>query len=499
MEAKQLVQVHDVSKPLSRLEISKSLITVDSSKGNLTILEQEQLDWFKEEFWYELKTLGQDVSNINERWNLYTLRTKGLDLSLNAVLGGVARFNEGGSFTYRYSNGLAFFGYFKDIIGFYFNFRDNREQGDRVDYTRALTPDQGFVLSKGGFPANYVEYDEFDGHLSLDLGPVQIEAGKDLNVWGHGYRGQLILSTKAPSYPELKLKVRLTDWLDFAYIHAWLFSGIMDSNLSYRIRGGGVDFGYRTVYRDKFLASHILEATIIPGLDVSVGESIVYSDKTPQLIYLIPIMFFRSADHYNRSQDNSQFFADVKADLIRNVGLYGTLFIDELSLESIFGAEGTSTNQIGYQVGALLTNLVADNFDLRAEYTKIRPWVYSNYIPVNSYENNGFVLGSWIGQNADDLYLEANYTLLRSLKFSAYFERFRKAGITYPYTLPVLHFLYGPERRESDFGFKVRFEPTRDLFATLSACFSNVSDEATSVENVKDTQVVFSLRYNLFY
>ncbi len=507
METKCLVQMHDVAKPLTRLEIAKSVMLVDSSRNQLTEVERQQLDWFKEEFWYELRKLGYDVSSLGERWNLYTIRTEALNLELNAVLGGKAQFNtcgepaesKGGAFTYRYSNGLTFYGYFKDLIGFYFNFHDNREQGDRVDFTRALTPDQGIVIQRGG--SNYAEFDKFDGHVSLDLGRLQIEVGKDVNVWGHGYRGQLILSAKPPSYPQIKLHVKLTDWLNFTYIHAWLFSNVVDSVLSYKtplnLSLGRTD-NDRTVYRDKCLASHIIEATIIPGLDISLGESIVYSDKTPQLIYLIPIMFFRAADHYNRQQDNSQFFLDVKANLIKNIGFYGTLFIDEITLENLFDRD-KSNNQLGFQIGTLVVNPLIDNLNLRAEYTRILPWVYSNWTPADTYENNGYVLGHWIGQNADDLYLEANYYPFRSFKLSAYYEKFRKGGISYQYSIPMPPFLYGPVRRQDDVGFMLRFEPLRDLFATLSARFITLSDEKLNITNDKDTEIIFSLRYNVFY
>jgi hypothetical protein len=503
MEARRIIHVHDVAKPLARIEIARYLTRIDSSKAHLTSVEKEQLEWYKEEFWYELKKVGYDVSDLTGRWNLYSLRSEAFNLNVNAVLGAKAQFNKDGAFTYRYSNGLLAYGYFKDIFGVYFNFHDNREQGDRVDFTRAFTPDQGIVITIGRPPDNYTEFDKFDGYVSLDLGRVQIEAGKDLNVWGHGYRGQLILSTKAPSYPEIKLKVSLTDWLNFAYIHAWLFSNVVDSLLTY-----GTDLSHsagrsydRKIYRDKYLASHILETSVIPGLDVSVGESIIYSDSSPQLIYLIPIMFFRSADHYNRGQDNSQFFLDVKANLIRNIGLYGALFIDEMSLENIFNKD-KSRNQLGFQIGTLIVNPLIDNLHLRAEYTRILPWVYSNYIPADTYENNGYTLGHWIGQNADDLYLEANYIPLRSLKLSACYEKLRKGGkkdINYQYNYPSQPFLYGPVRREDDFGFMVGFEPLRDLFATFSARFSSVTDEATNIVDQGSSEIIFSLKYNVFY
>ena len=59
------------------------------------------------------------------------------------------------------------------------------------------------------------------------------------NVWGAGENGNIILSTKAPAYPQLKLHARLSKDIDFTYIHGWLFSGIIDSSQTYNTQYWG--------------------------------------------------------------------------------------------------------------------------------------------------------------------------------------------------------------------------------------------------------------------
>jgi ethanolamine utilization cobalamin adenosyltransferase len=66
MESKRLIYTQDVAKPLTRLEIAEFITLVDASRKDLTSVAQQELGWFKEEFWYELKKLGWDVSDLSE-------------------------------------------------------------------------------------------------------------------------------------------------------------------------------------------------------------------------------------------------------------------------------------------------------------------------------------------------------------------------------------------------------------------------------------------------
>jgi len=72
----------------------------------------------------------------------------------------------------------------------------------------------------------------------------------------------------------------------------------------------------------------MLSVTPTSGLNVSLGESIVYSDGPPNILFLIPVMFFRSADHYLTNHNlndgsNSQFFLDANYSFLNHIGTYG--------------------------------------------------------------------------------------------------------------------------------------------------------------------------------
>ena len=179
----------------------------------------------------------------------------------------------------------------------------------------------------------------------------EFTAGKDFLEWGYGESGKLVLSNKAPSFPFIRLDIHPVPWLRFNYFHGWLTSKVIDSSNIYTTLSGRFEHGLS--YRNKYIASHTLTITPLKGLDISLGESIIYSDKL-QISYLMPLMFFKLADHYlsnydNNIGNNSQFFAGISSrNHIKNTHLYGTLFIDEISIENLFNSQKQSVIKLDF-------------------------------------------------------------------------------------------------------------------------------------------------------
>ena len=158
------------------------------------------------------------------------------------------------------------------------------------------------------------------------------------------------------------------------------FSGIIDSSSIFYNTAGEITFSFI----DKFIATHSLIITPVSGLDLSIGESIIY-DEELEFLYLMPIMFFRLADHQlsrqlNSAGGNAQFYFGISSKgQIKNTHLYGTLFIDEISLNGLFDSE-TQRYQMGFTLGVSVVDLPIENLTARIEYTKNYPFVYQHYI-----------------------------------------------------------------------------------------------------------------------
>ncbi|HKJ82153.1 MAG TPA: capsule assembly Wzi family protein [Ignavibacteriaceae bacterium] len=523
MAQKGLIVFKDNIRPVSRKYIAERLnqIKIQNSKfkiQNLTELEREELEFYLKDYGMESSEFKVQGSKFDEnstfniqhstlagkdqydRWRLFSYSSDLLKVNVSPILGIEMGKNDGAKQTHTW-NGVSLYGYLTDKIGFSFNFRDNDESGDKIDRAKRFTPQTGGVVNKSS--NNSIQYSEVHANISTDWSWGEVTIGKDFLNWGYGESGLLVLSDKAPSFPFIRLDLHPTKWLRFNYIHAWLSSDVIDSVASYPTYRAGVT---RDVFRNKYLASHTLTLTPLKGLDVSLGESIVYSDKL-EISYLMPIMFFRLADHYlsngnNDAGSNSQFFLGVSSrNHIKNTHLYGTWFIDEFTLSGVFDSQ-KRRNQFGFTLGASVTDLPIDNMTLTAEYTRINPFVYSHYIPTQTYESSSYLMGHWMGYNADLIYGSLNYRFMRGLQATVWAEHIRKGGagiVDQQYQQPQPPFLFGLRTNYTYLGFDVKYEIMHELFLRGKYQSSLISAEQAngSFVDTRTSQFLASIYYGL--
>ncbi len=499
MEARGLLpEYRDAAKPLSRIVLAKHLKTLEGATERMTGVERDEYEFLKGEFHYELATLAGDLEPSEIRWHVISESFPGGIINLEPNF----RIDETGigkeNVRVR-DQGIKFYGYVFDDVGYYFNFVDSREAGNAINFTKALTPDPGVVPTKR--TDNSLEYNATEVQLNFRVGAFNFSLEKMQNIWGLERNGNLTFSNKAPSYPQVKLRVPVTDWMDFIYLHAELNSNVIDSSRSYLANSSALEPIFREVDRVKYMAAHMVEFTPTRGVDISLGESVVYSDRGPLLIYLIPIMFFKSAEHYNGDKDNVQWFGNLDLNLVRNVNVYGSLFIDDLSLDNILTGQ-EHPNYFGYTFGFQTYDVLLKNVELIAEYTRINPWVYTHQYPATEYTNDGYIMGSWMGQNSENIYLDLSYKPFRSVQFGGTMQVFRKGGqkdIYYQYHYPPGQpFLYGPLHEERSFGFHARYQFVRDGFIDARVTSRTTSDETLQLNNDRKLEFSVSARYGLW-
>ncbi|MCX6143799.1 MAG: hypothetical protein NTZ35_11320 [Ignavibacteriales bacterium] len=498
MEARGLLTGYrDAAKPLSRIVLAKHLKTLEGAIEQMTEVERDEYEFLKGEFHYELAMLAGDLEPSEIRWHVISETFPGgiVNLEPNFRIG---QTNIENSSVRVRDQGIKLYGYVFDDIGYYFNFVDSREVGSAINFTKALTPDPGVVPTKKN--DNSLEYNATEAQLNFRVGAFNFSIEKMQNIWGLERNGNLTFSNKAPSYPQIKLRVPVTDWMDFIYLHADLNSNVMDSTRSYYANSSALEPIFREVDRVKYMAAHMIEFTPTHGVNVSLGESVIYSDKGPLLIYLIPVMFFKSAEHYNGDKDNVQWFANLDLNVIRNTNVYFSLFIDDLALDDILKPD-RQRNYLGFTAGFQTYDVLLKNLELTAEYTRINPWVYTHEYPATEYTNNGYILGSWMGQNSDNIYLDLSYRPLRSVSFGGTMQVFRKGGqkdIYYQYHYPSQSFLYGPFHEERSVGFHARYQFVRDGFIDARVTSRTTNDEVLNLNNDRKIEFSVSARYGLW-
>ncbi|MFA5805644.1 MAG: capsule assembly Wzi family protein [Melioribacteraceae bacterium] len=458
------------------------------SQLSLTTLEKEELEWYKKEYYDEMNRGNENyVSDLqdgvlnrsNERrmrpfYYHDSLFTFSFSPSFLITMGSIAKESY-----YKRAWGFKMYGEIDQHFGFSLRFEENLEEGKTVDITKQFTPETGSVLSQN--KNNSIEFSETTGSILYGNSWITTGLTKEFFTLGSGYRSQLVLSTKAPSFPSIYFRLTPAKWFTYYFMHGWLLSRVTDSLATYRTELNG---NPRTFEREKYFVMHALQIKPIENLSVTVGETIIYSDKSPYMGYFIPFLFYRSVDHAitfggAESGNNGSIFMDWNYYHPLGFKLYGSAFLDEFSLTRFLKGE-SDRNQFGYTVGTAVYDFGVHGLMTRLEYTRILPWVYSNWIPTQTYTNANYLLGHFIGQNADQIFLQFDYRFIRGLETKVWGEYIRRGGmsaIANQYEDPGEAFLYGLRRNETNIGFEVSYEYLHDLLGKVYYQYSNVTDE----------------------
>ncbi len=503
MSLKRIITSNEFQKPLTKKEIGEYLKRVEKvvseqsavgsrqsvvSSKNLTELEKEELEWYKKEFYDELNPVNKNYvndlkdgllnSSIERRVRPFYYRDTLFTFSFSPTILATMGSNAGESY-FKRSWGFKMYGEINKNFGFSLGFLENLEKGKTVDVNKQLTNETGAVLSQN--ENSSIGYSETTGSLLYGNNWITTGLTKEFFTFGSGYRSQLVLSTKAPSFPSLYFRLTPAKWFTYYFMHGWLLSRVTDSLATYRTN---FNDNPRTIEREKYFVMHALQIKPVENFSFTVGETIIYSDKSPYLGYFIPFLFYRSVDHAitfggAESGNNGSIFMDWNYYHPLGFKLYGSAFLDEFSLTKFLKGE-KDRNQFGYTIGGAMYNLGLQGLLTRLEYTKILPWVYSNWIPTQTYANANYLLGHYIGQNADQIYLQLDYRFRRGLETKLWGEHIRRGGmsaIANQYELPGEAFLYGLRRNETNIGLEVSYEYLHDLFGKVYYQYSYVTDE----------------------
>ncbi|MEN9599793.1 MAG: hypothetical protein RL596_2112 [Bacteroidota bacterium] len=476
LSQKGLIDFQDIIRPVSREQIAGLLMQLDSSRTKLTSVETKELDFYLQEYKPVVGAIDAKLKAVQKDQNkrLRGLFYHGNNFQFNAdPFGSVMRVSGGGKDFTQMSQGLQFWGK-AGKFGFQFYYRDYTETGSGMDSFRRESPETGITKLFSGNPRSQ-NFSELRTNISYSWHNGSISVGKDQLQWGYGENGRIVLSDKAPSYPYIRFDYKPLKWLQFNYFHGWLNSNIIDSNASYGT-GSGVGTATRILFIPKYIASHTLLFKPTKGLDIAIGESIVYSDRL-DIGFLIPINFFKIYDNNRSNYDiragaNGQFFLQVSSrNHIKNTHVYGSLFVDEIRVSTMFN-KAKSRNQLGYTIGGSVTDVLLPYLTLGGEYTRVNPFVYSNLLPAQNYTQHNNALGDWMGNNFDRSTLFLKYTPIPRLRTYIRYQHIRKGGAGTIYQQyeaePQPKFLFDFQKKRTDLFVQVGYEFINNFYLTGS-------------------------------
>lgn len=499
------INFEDVLQPVSRKAIALHLNTLNDSISNLSSVEKAELKFYLKEF-SEFNTSPRDTllflkKDLAERWRFLSVNKGEFLLRGDPVI--TAGFKGGnGTSVLTWGNGLTFWGHAFKNLTFQGSFQDITERGTGIDSLRSFTSKEGIVRTVT-LNSKSINYSRLKGNITYAWNNGSASIGKDQLLLGYGENGRIILSDKAPAYPQIRIDFKPLKWLQFQYSHLWLHSGLIDSARNYN-KGNGVYSNDREFYIPKFMATHSLNLYPLKGLSLTLGESMVYSDQL-NIAYLIPIMFFKAYDQYESKYNvptgsNGQFFFQASSrNHIPKTHLYSTLFIDEIRTSTIFNRQ-KSRNQLGFNIGVSVTDVVVPYLTLGSEYTRINPFAYENLIPAQTYSSQGYSLGDWMGNNADRFLIFAKYTPLPRLKTEFQLQKIRKGGPgrveDQYFAEPQPAFLFDLQRNLTESQFKVSYEWINNL--QLQGLFTRIKERnVPAATNRSISRFDFSISFGL--
>jgi len=452
--------------PYSREEIGYLIQEIEQNRkeGKITLSNTESslFEKLKGEFIDEVQPLGvavnpkekephllrwQEENNqlyidvyFIEDWRILSEKNLKDKNSLHTTLGGIIR------------------GYLSERLYFYVDFRNTLLEGDDIQQEN-FDPSQGLPVSISG---SYAFTNQATAYLVYKLPFVEFWVGRAQSNWGPGYRGNLALSKNALVFNQYQVRV---SFKRFRYL----------STIGY----------LHSSFEQKNIAAHRLEVYLTPSLVIGAGETVIYGNRGIEFLYALPIMPYHIAEHHLGDKDNNNIFIDIHYRSRRNFSLYGELYIDDFSTwEDWFRYYG---NKFAFTLGGVwIDPFHLSDTELRCEYSRIEPYVYTHRNKINTYLNYDRIIGHWLGPDADALYMEISHMVNRSWHLRGSWEYRRNGQSTvYQPHLPSdgtdKHFLNGTVEYSHSFRFGITFEIHRDVVTSLDFHYSSV----TNFENVE--------------
>lgn len=520
MYNKGIIDYNSASIPLSKDAVSKLLIEINNQPNKLTSTDKNILKKYFVDFNIEDKDLNEsgffnkpqfnDLFNNDKQKYLYIYKDSTFKFYLDGIGSFTERISSGDSMGSHKSLmgelGFRFKANFNGILAAYLRASNNAQvSGSEADFdfVRRTNPkiDATGTVSYGG----RTYYNNYEGYLRYQAKTnwIAVSIGRYPMVQGLGFIDNLFMSRNSIPYDFVKLDLN---------------SKIFKYTFSYgSIRGDSLG----KKMESKNISSHRLDISFSKGFKLGVFESVIISNSPFSFTFLNPVSFLASAEFnkpsqgYNEDINNTMLGIDAIVKPVNNLSFQGSFLVDDLEFSTLFKPEAKEINKFAYQLGGFWSDaFTIPNLELKLEYTKIDPFVYSHTTNKSTYANWGYSLGHALPPNSDEIAVQLNYPVSSRVRFSVDFK-FQRSGDgnildslgrivgTYGGDLnrsngvgnatrtPV--FLEGNRKNRTIFNLHAEVEPIKQYF--LTADFTNkIFDNIFESRKMTDNYFTFGLR-----
>ncbi|MBI5645439.1 MAG: hypothetical protein HY962_00790 [Ignavibacteriae bacterium] len=322
-------------------------------------------------------------------------------------------------------------------------------------------------------------FDFSEAYLGVGWSWGDASLGRERVLIGGAHGDRVTLGMGAPVFDALRLNARAGNFR-FMYIHGFILAEKQLIEV------------FRPYYESKYFVYHRAEADLFESVRFGVYESVIYSQRQIDPGYLIPVNFFKSAEHAGGDRDNPMLGFDLQSLSLPGIELFGSWTIDDIDMAK-FGS-GWWGNKFIWQAGAVTHSLGDTRIGL--EYTRIEPYVYSHAMRDNEYTHKGVALGLELPPNSDEWYTHVTWWYGASLSLGASLRVRRHGANEYggDGSLRANHggsvterFVFGRDNETAPFlggvretrkilTLNCRYEPIRNIAFDAAIRFTKVED-----------------------
>jgi len=509
MKVKKILDnIHDDNPIMSRAEVRNHLEEVQAKYDLLSATEKKLLKKFQDEFYDNLadstntmqflghsEKYSKDIIDVfsNKIKFIYAYREEKANLYLEML----GRAVHGQIFKSEINNselfdiGFRLRGTLFDRLGYNLVVQKGGVAGS-ANYATTFDPRLRYNFKFYENIENISNYDFTEGYLRYFTEPIDkmklsFQIGREKIKLGYGYDSKLVISGDHPYLDFIKMDFNY-GIISFSSLHATTVGEFHED---------------RSLNYTKFYAYNKLKFTFKNLFQAGIGEAIIYTGRGIDLAYLNPFAFYKFEEMSLQDRDNGVLFLDFQSDFLKNIELQATFFLDENILSHLQDLELYS-NKTAYQIGVFWYSPFSINdLSFIAEYTKIRPYVYSHTNIKNSYTAHSELLGHRIGPNADEIYSKVSYNFSEKLRGNFEYRHIRSGENIYdalgnlvfnaggdalqPFRQGIdpehIKFLDGERINKDIFTLSFRYEPFREIFFDLNYSYlieKNIPKERSS-------------------
>lgn len=303
--------------------------------------------------------------------------------------------------SYLNSRGFYINGNFGKNFWFYMDFSENQlvttdyESDSYNSSADKQTGPQVLGKTNAKILGNAYDYEVADGYIGWRIGSVlDFQLGKSKVFIGDGYRS-LLLSDVASSYPMFRVNATFST-VKYMFMIAQLRAPRDD--IEHEVHNG--------VYT-KYSITHYLDVNLGKRFNIGLFENVIQCSwrangdyRGFDFEYLNPFVVFRPGESNAGSPDKMLVGMNMSFKVANWFTLHGQAVLNEFRLQELKNHKDWWANKYGFLAGIKTFNLFRiDGLDMQFEWSRVRPFTYSQYTGMATYTHAYTPLAHPLGAN----------------------------------------------------------------------------------------------------